>query len=238
MGYNFSDLTYRFAITYQKLLSHNINLKGKSLLDMGAGPGENLLFAGDYGVKEAVGIDYSAERYHNFIKANLDKLNEKNLSIISYVEEDVHKQVFEDNSFDIILSSNSFEHFQDPKKVLFNIYKLCNQGGYVYIKFGPLFNSPMGAHRFGLTGVPYIQNIFPNEIVFKFIETQIQDIANSILYITIFVVLYLFYLTFFKILTKQDITRIEKLNIPFPFKKYIFRFLKKITFSRSIMDVI
>jgi O-antigen/teichoic acid export membrane protein len=64
------------------------------------------------------------------------------------------------------------------------------------------------------------------------IETQIQDIANSILYIAIFTVLYLLYLIFFKILTKQDISRIEKLNLPFPFKKFIFRFLKKITFSR------
>ncbi len=162
--YDFLALKFRSTLIFEYLLSQGIPLKGKNMLDFGAGTGENLVFSKEYGIKKAIGLDYSSKKFNEFIKKNI----KKNLSSINYIQGNVHKKHFEDGSFDLIISINSFEHFRNPKTVLKEIWRVCKVGGYVYIKFGPLFYSPLGAHRYGYVGIPYIQNIFTNEVVFGF----------------------------------------------------------------------
>lgn len=172
--YDFHNLRFRTAMIFNNLLAYKVVLKEKTLLDLGAGIGENLVFAGDYNIAKAVGIDYSSQKFNKFIEENRHKLSEKNLSIISFLEKDVHEEIFDENSFDIIMSNNSFEHFQHPDRVLKNMWSVCKVGGYVNINFGPLFYSVKGAHRYGYTGVPYFQNLFSNDVVFEFLYNYLN----------------------------------------------------------------
>lgn len=110
------------------------------------------------------------KKFNEFIKKN----NIKSLSSVNFIQGDVHKKHFEDESFDLIISINSFEHFRNPKTVLKDMWNVCRSGGYVYIKFGPLFYSPWGAHRYGYVGIPYIQNIFTNGVVFEFFYNYLK----------------------------------------------------------------
>ena len=49
-----------------------------------------------------------------------------------------------------------------------NVYKHLLPGGVAYFEFAPLFYSPWGAHRYHVIHVPYIQILFPNEVVYQF----------------------------------------------------------------------
>lgn len=60
--YDFSTLKLRSTLTFEELLSHGVPLNGKNMLDLGAGTGENLVFSKEYGIKMAVGLDYSSKK--------------------------------------------------------------------------------------------------------------------------------------------------------------------------------
>lgn len=93
----------------------------------------------------------------------------------------------------------------------------------------------------GAAIIPYLPLSFINSIIIKFFTlfnfdisiftAQIDSILNSGVYIIIFILLYVCYLIFFRVLTKEDIDRIEKLNMPIPFKKVIFRVSRKLLLS-------
>ena len=166
--YDFDSLKNRVFFRYHDLISVGIKLKGKKILDLGAGTGESLIFAKNFGIAKATGLDYSAKKFNNFIKNNQRLINPSNLEIINYVEADASKQIFKNNSFDLIVTNSSFEHFENPTSVLKNMWQMCKSDGYIHIRFRPLFYSPRGAHRYGYTGIPYIQNLYSNHVVYEF----------------------------------------------------------------------
>jgi SAM-dependent methyltransferase len=75
-----------------------------------------------------------------------------------------------DRSFDLVFSHNSFEHFSDPDAVLREAARVTRPGGFVYLHFGPLYNSPRGQHAFDRIGVPYCQHLFPREVMDGFLR--------------------------------------------------------------------
>jgi SAM-dependent methyltransferase len=75
---------------------------------------------------------------------------------------------FDDGSFDLVFSYNSFEHFSDPAKVLMEAIRVLKPGGYLYVYFGPLYPSPFGLHGYESIPVPYIQFLFQRETIEKF----------------------------------------------------------------------
>jgi SAM-dependent methyltransferase len=67
---------------------------------------------------------------------------------------------FEDESFDLVFSYNSFEHFADPGRALREAARVTRIGGCVFLKFGPIYMSPRGLHVVERLGVPYCQHLF------------------------------------------------------------------------------
>jgi len=164
MVYDYQSLVKRAHLRYKFLETFNIDCKGKSLLDIGAGHGENLFVGVEYGITEATGIDYSKQRFDS----HSEKIDKKLLNKIDYIEGNVEQITVDESRYDIIISINSFEHFLNPPQVLKLCLNALKAGGYIFIHFNPLFHSPYGAHRYGDSGVPYIQNIFKNETAYNF----------------------------------------------------------------------
>jgi SAM-dependent methyltransferase len=81
---------------------------------------------------------------------------------------DAENLLFRDNSFDLVFSYNSFEHFNDPEKVLAEALRVLHPGGYLYVNFGPLYPSPFGLHGYESIPVPYVQHLFPRDMLEKF----------------------------------------------------------------------
>jgi ubiquinone/menaquinone biosynthesis C-methylase UbiE len=96
------------------------NLKGKKLLDVGCGNGDQLALACKKGA-EVYGIDISpkmigeAKRSHSFLN---------NLSV-----QDLNKLRFNNNSFDIVISRFALQHLDNVEKGLGEIWRVLKPGG-------------------------------------------------------------------------------------------------------------
>jgi SAM-dependent methyltransferase len=67
---------------------------------------------------------------------------------------------FDDSTFDVAYSFDAFEHFANPQAVLSEAHRVLKRGGLLYASFGPLYNSPHGAHQFLSINVPYCHHLF------------------------------------------------------------------------------
>lgn len=92
------------------------------VLEVAVGAGANFPFYRDD--VELTGIDFSPE----MLKAARAAVDDHRFSA-TFIEGDVETAVFEDNSFDTIVSSLSFCAYQDPRTVLDQFQKWCRPEG-------------------------------------------------------------------------------------------------------------
>lgn len=148
---------------------HSIGLDGLTVADIGCGRGTLGIYAVMAGASKVVSFDTQHRLFMKF--SNNEEMNEK-------IREKIYScrfDVSEDNNseyidhFDVAMSYNTFEHVGDPKMALKNIASMVKKGGYFIARFGPLFNSPFGPHRWEEINIPYVQHLFPDEVVFEYI---------------------------------------------------------------------
>jgi SAM-dependent methyltransferase len=126
------------------------SLKHKHLLDIGASPHgyalERSLF---HEVSSYTGIGlapqgttevYQADRVGKLIGMNAENL------------------AFDDDSFDLIITLSTFEHFFNIDRVLTEMYRVLKPGGSVLINFQPVWTCSYGHH---LHHVPDIARLIP-----------------------------------------------------------------------------
>ena len=60
----------------------------------------------------------------------------------------VNKKIedIDDNSFDVIFSKDVFEHIEEPKNIMDEMFRVLKPGGECIVGFGPLWYSPFGDH--------------------------------------------------------------------------------------------
>lgn len=101
---------------------------GAFVLDVGCGLGYHCQNVQKFNVKEAVGADISA--------ATIDIINEFETDS-KFIKLDICTDdiLLYENKFDIIFSSDVYEHVHDPDLMLKNLYKLLKKGGTISITF-------------------------------------------------------------------------------------------------------
>lgn len=70
-----------------------------------------------------------------------------------------------DHKFDVIVSLDSFEHFNDPATVLQTMFELLRPGGRVVTSFGPTWYHPYGGHLFSIFAWAHL--IFSEEALIR-----------------------------------------------------------------------
>ena len=75
---------------------------------------------------------------------------------------------FPDGSFDVVFSYDGFEHFWAPEATLPEMIRVTRPGGYIYLDFGPLYLSALGAHIYRQITVPYCHLLFPKDVLQRF----------------------------------------------------------------------
>ncbi len=173
---NFENTMGDARATYDEISALGVTLENASILDIGCGYGETLLASHEYGIRFALGIDYNPKNFGVFqrFKKNIEPGKVRNTEFRSC---DFLNANLEDESFDLVISVASFEHYADPAAVLNSCHRVLKKGGVLFASFDPLFLSPFGAHRFQTTGIPYIQDLFSDQAVFKFLEDKRADNA-------------------------------------------------------------
>ena len=67
--------------------------------------------------------------------------------------------------FDLVISKDSLEHFQDPELMLATMSGALNDDGKLFITFGPPWYSPYGSHMYFFTRVPWVNLLFSERTV-------------------------------------------------------------------------
>ena len=124
------------------------HLEGKRIVELACGDGRVAMHLARAGAS-VLGVDLSPE----FMAP--EAAREVELRLCDAAALDV-----EDASVDAVYSFDAFEHFADPAAVLDEVYRVLKPGGVLYASFGPLWNSPFGAHQWGRIDLPYVHLMF------------------------------------------------------------------------------
>ncbi len=137
-------------------------INGKRILDFGCGEGWYVLGMASKCNCIAEGIDILS----NFrtAEAEATKKGIKNVNFHLGLS-----TVLDDESFDVIISHDSFEHFEDPEFILSEMVRLTKPGGSILIKFGPTWMGPYGRHMGGTIRKdrPWVHLLFPEKVIMR-----------------------------------------------------------------------
>ena len=137
------------------------DINNKVILDYGCGTGFQVVEMALKGAKFVLGVDIREAVFQEGIKlANEYHVNEK-VKFLTEVGEKYYQH------FDIIVSKNSFEHYNNIQFVIALWEKIIKPEGRVYITFCPLWYAPYGAHVSFFTKVPWVNLIFSERTVMK-----------------------------------------------------------------------
>lgn len=71
--------------------------------------------------------------------------------------------------FDLIVCLDAFEHMADPEAALRSIESLLAPGGLFFTGFGPLWNSPFGAHGRARMPLPWLHLLLPERALLAWV---------------------------------------------------------------------
>lgn len=141
-----------------------LHVAGKSVLDIGCGLGTACIESVHRGAANAVGVDIQpldwARRY-------LDERHAELADRIQFVSTDGSLREVGDRRFDVVISKDSFEHYQDPEGMIALIERLLAPRGVLAIGFGPLWKSPTGGHLGYMTKLPWAHLTFSEEVLME-----------------------------------------------------------------------
>lgn len=168
------------------LISSDIDLKHKKILDVGCGLGAFMAKFQDYS-KEVYGVEPD--------KKKVDIAKSKGLNVF---ESGAENMPFEDNYFDVVLLHEVIEHVDDDTKTIAECLRVLNNNGYIVI-FCPNRLYPFETHGVYLNGkyyfgnkflvpylpyfykklTPHVRNYFKNDLLNLFTNSSVEIIKNS-----------------------------------------------------------
>jgi SAM-dependent methyltransferase len=130
-------------------------IQGKTVIDFGCGTGGESVEMALRGAGRVIGVDI---RQSSLDKARLRAANAGVAERCFFVET-------ADEKADIVLSLDSFEHFDNPAEILRVIDRYLAPGGKVVVSFGPPWFHPLGGHLFSV--FPWAHLIFTETALLK-----------------------------------------------------------------------
>lgn len=161
---------------WAKFYSGRIDLSEKRVIDLGCGLGGRTVFYATLGPDEIVGVDILGK---NIIKSK-KFATEKDLAHLTKFEvADAGKLAYEDASFDIAFSENSFEHYPDPGGVLTETGRILKPGGLFIINFSQ-WGAPNGHHLENWASLSWAHLVLGTDELLKLTEEAgMVAVSNS-----------------------------------------------------------
>jgi len=123
-----------FTLWFSESMIYNLKdngyqiIKESSILDVGCGLGYHCQNMMKFGVKESMGVDISNETIELLNSFKTKPVFRK----LDICKDDITKYI---EKFDIIFSSDVYEHVDDPDLMLQNLHKLLKKNGVISITF-------------------------------------------------------------------------------------------------------
>lgn len=97
---------------------------------------------------------------------------------VKFIKSSASNLNIDNNSFDVLFSYDSFEHFDKPDLALKESIRVVKPGGYIYMRFGPLYHSRDGMHLGSRLGIPYAPILYKKATIDDFMISQGRDPIN------------------------------------------------------------
>lgn len=156
------------------------SIKGKFVVDFGCGEGTEALELARHGARRVIGVDsqdrFVEEGRRRALAAKLDHIVtfEKTLT----------------ETADVVVSIDSFEHFDDPAAILELVAKLLRDDGVFHVSFGPTWYHPKGGHLFSV--FPWAHLVFTERSLIRWRSdfktdgaTKFSEVAGGLNMMTI-----------------------------------------------------
>ena len=150
-------------------------LKDKRILDMGCGAGGKSVYFLSRGAKHVVGVDIveSYEKESHAFAAQMGYPDK-----FTFVCSSACELPFEDESFDVVIMNDFFEHVNDPEGALREALRLLVPGGRIYINFPPYFH-PEGGHMTDAINIPYVHVFFTEKQLIKAYKQLVKGLPDE-----------------------------------------------------------
>jgi SAM-dependent methyltransferase len=156
----FVDFDIRSAKRFFARLESFLEVNGKSVLDIGCGRGAVCVEAVRRGASRVVGVDLVV-----FPQTRQIVIDPELSGRVEFVTTDGTLRELGPETFDVVLSKDSFEHYANPELFISEISKFVKRGGVLAIGFGPLWKSPRGGHIEYMTPMPWAHLLFPENVI-------------------------------------------------------------------------
>lgn len=160
---------------FSEFCSEEEMLKDKRILDMGCGAGGKSIYFLSRGAKHVVGVDIF-ESYDEESNAFAAEMGYKDK--FTFVCASACDLPFDDNSFDVVIMNDFFEHVDDPEGALREALRLLVPGGRIYINFPPYFH-PQGGHMTDVIYIPYVHLFFSEKQLIKAYKQLVKGLPDE-----------------------------------------------------------
>ncbi|WP_304511749.1 class I SAM-dependent methyltransferase [Desulfobacula sp.] len=153
------DIDNAFSLLCKVFPNFKDIIVDKAIVDFGCGIGYQSIAMAKGRAKYVLGIDINNE--------GLSKARDlaQRLGIMQKVKFTNKLQDSIKGKFDIVISQNSMEHFNDPAKALNNMKSLLKLDGTILVTFGPPWFAPYGSHMQFFTKIPWVNILFSEKTI-------------------------------------------------------------------------
>jgi len=131
----------------------------KSVLDFGCGTGRQSVAFRMNGARYVVGLDTNERHLHKARELAKKYCPENNVEFVNSIENRLL------GKFDIVISQNSMEHFDDPTARVKDMKSMLSKDGVILITFGDPWFAPYGSHMQFFTKIPWVNILFSEKTV-------------------------------------------------------------------------
>ncbi len=156
---DYSAWEYTEAERHVRLMRDaGVSLDVPLALDLGCGLGGKSVYIAERGPRHLIGIDI-AQKHVDGARAFAAARGVHNAS---FARSDAARLPFASDSLDLIVTTDTFEHFPHPQPVIGEIARVLRRGGRLAALFGP-FGSPLGSHLYEKIYLPWCHVLFSRD---------------------------------------------------------------------------